>query len=64
MKILKPRDVAKLFGVTVRTLKNWDEKDFLKAYRNPANRRYYIEEEVMILFKQLCQNDNIIKVSM
>lgn len=37
----KPKDFAKLIGVSVKTLQRWDNEDILKALRTPTNRRYY-----------------------
>lgn len=39
--ILKPREMASLLGVTVKTLQRWDNEGRLIAYRSPTNRRYY-----------------------
>lgn len=47
MAMLKPKDMAKKLGVTVRTLQNWDNNGTLKAYRTPTNRRYYTEEQYL-----------------
>lgn len=37
----KPKDFAKLIGVSVKTLQRWDNENVLKAFRSPTNRRYY-----------------------
>lgn len=47
MVMLKPKDMAKKLGVTVRTLQIWDNNGILKAYRTPTNRRYYTEEQYL-----------------
>ena len=47
MAMLKPKDMAKKLGVTVRTLQIWDNNGILKAYRTPTNRRYYTEEQYL-----------------
>ena len=44
-KIYKPKDFAKLLGVSVRTLQRWDKKGLLVAYRTPTDRRYYTHEQ-------------------
>lgn len=44
MAMLKPKDMAKKLGVTVRTLQIWDNNGTLKDYCTPTNRRYYTEE--------------------
>ena len=47
MAMLKPKDMAKKLGVTVRTWQIWDNNGTLKAYRTPTNRRYYTEEQYL-----------------
>lgn len=42
------RQVAKLIGVTPLTLRNWDKRGLLLAYRNPINNyRLYRYADVM-----------------
>lgn len=41
----KPKDFAKLLGVSVNTLQRWDRNGTLIAYRTPTNRRYYTEDQ-------------------
>ena len=36
-RYLTLKDVAKILGVTPLTLRNWDKKGMLAAYRNPVN---------------------------
>ncbi len=36
-RYLSLKEVAKTLGVTSLTLRNWDKKGFLVAYRNPLN---------------------------
>ena len=43
----KPKDFAKLIGVSVKTLQRWDNDGILVAKRNPKNRRYYTQEQLM-----------------
>lgn len=55
MVIYKPKDFAKLIGVSVRTLQRWDVDGVLVAYRTPKNRRYYTHlqyEEYMMKSKR------------
>ena len=40
MNTYKPKDFAKMLGVTVRTLQKWDVAGKLKAFRTPTNRRF------------------------
>jgi predicted site-specific integrase-resolvase len=44
-KILKPKDLANMLNVSVKTLQRWDNDGTLKAYRNPKGRRYYTIEQ-------------------
>ena len=46
-KIYKPKEFANLIGVSVKTLQRWDNENKLKAYRNPANRRYYTHSQYL-----------------
>ena len=46
-KIYKPKEFAKLLGVSVRTLQRWDKKGLLVAYRTPTDRRYYTYEQYL-----------------
>lgn len=46
MKYISIKEAAKLLHVTPLTLRNWDKKGFLKAYRNPVNnyRMYRLDQ--------------------
>ena len=44
--IYKPKDVAKILGVTTKTLINWEKSNKLVAYRSPTNRRYYKQHQI------------------
>ncbi len=53
-KFLTVNDVARLLGVSPLTVRNWDQKGKLRAYRNPVNNyRMYKVEEVEALLKQI-----------
>lgn len=52
MTMLKPKDMAKCLGVTVKTLQRWDNENILKAHRTPTNRRFYTEEQLAQYLKQ------------
>ena len=53
-KYLKIKEVAKILGVTPLTLRNWDKKGKLKAYRNPINNyRVYKPEEVELFLRKI-----------
>ena len=43
----KPKDFAKLLGVSVKTLQRWDREGILKANRTPTNRRYYTYDQYL-----------------
>ena len=56
-KFLTVREVAKLTGVTPLTVRNWDAKGKLVAYRNPVNNyRMYKIEDVEIILRQIDQS--------
>lgn len=53
-KFLTVNEVAKIIGVTPLTVRNWDKKGRLLAYRNPFNNyRMYKVEDVENLLKQI-----------
>ena len=53
-KFLTVNDVARLLGVSPLTVRNWDHKGKLRAYRNPVNNyRMYKIEEVESILKQI-----------
>ncbi len=53
-KYLTIKEVAKILGVTPLTLRNWDKKGKLKAYRNPINNyRIYKLEEVELFLRKI-----------
>ena len=56
MKNYKPAEFALLIGVSVRTLQRWDNDGKFKARRNPANRRYYTEEDLNNYFSNSTNN--------
>ena len=45
-QFLNVKQVAKILGVTALTIRNWDKKGKLQAYRNPINnyRVYKVED--------------------
>lgn len=53
-KFLTVREVARLIGITPLTVRNWDQKGKLIAYRNPVNNyRLYKVEDVEVLMRQI-----------
>ena len=56
-KFLTVREVARLMGITPLTVRNWDTKGKLVAYRNPVNNyRLYKVEDVEVLLRQIEQS--------
>ena len=48
------KKVSEILGVTPLTLRNWDKKGKLKAYRNPINNyRVYKKEEIELLLRKI-----------
>jgi hypothetical protein len=43
---LNPRETARVFGVTTRTILNWKNKDKLKCMELPGNTNRYYKEDV------------------
>ena len=53
-QFLTVKQVAKLLGVTPLTIRNWDKRGRLQAYRNPINNyRIYKIEDVENLLKDI-----------
>jgi predicted DNA-binding transcriptional regulator AlpA len=52
-ELLRPRDVAKIFGISVKTLWKWQRKGIIKAVRLPTGKLRYPKSEVERLWKQL-----------
>ena len=53
-KFLTVREVSRLLGVTPLTVRNWDSRGKLVAYRNPVNNyRLYKVEDVEVLLRQI-----------
>ncbi len=44
--LYKPKDVAELFGVSVKTVQRWDVEGKLIAKRTPKGRRYYTQDQL------------------
>jgi putative resolvase len=44
--VYKPKDVAKIFGVSTMTLRRWEESGKLIAKRSSTNRRYYTRDQL------------------
>jgi DNA (cytosine-5)-methyltransferase 1 len=53
-KYLMVQEVARLMGVTPLTIRNWDARGKLTAYRNPLNNyRMYKVEDVEAIIRQI-----------
>ncbi len=51
---LTVKDVARLIGVTPLTLRNWDKRGVLVAFRNPINNyRMYKREHIDLLIRKI-----------
>ncbi len=44
-KIYKPKEFAKMIGVTMQTLRNWEKSGYIESNRTVSNRRYYTDEQ-------------------
>ena len=54
----KPKDLAELLGVSVKTLQRWDREGILKANRTPTDRRYYTYQQYLRFKGITTENDN------
>ncbi|MEM3832296.1 MAG: helix-turn-helix domain-containing protein [Thermoprotei archaeon] len=52
-ELLRPKDVAKKFGISVKTLWKWQKKGIIRAVRLPTGKLRYPRSEVERLWKQL-----------
>jgi Predicted site-specific integrase-resolvase len=52
-ELLKPKDVAKIFNITTKTLWEWQKKGIIKAVRLPSGKLRYPKSEVERIWKQL-----------
>lgn len=53
-KYLTINEAAKIVGVTTLTLRNWDKKGLLTAYRNPINNyRVYRQDQIEMLLRKI-----------
>ena len=56
-KFLNVKEVANLLGVTPLTIRNWDQRGKLIAYRNPVNNyRLYKNEDIEVLLRKIDQS--------
>ena len=55
-KYLSIRTAAAMLGVTPLTLRNWDKKGILTAYRNPVNNYRVYRLDQVELFQRRIEN--------
>ena len=59
IKYLAIKDAAKILGVTPLTLRNWDKKGVLTAYRNPINNyRVYRMDQIELFLRRIENSKN------
>ncbi|MEM3832456.1 MAG: helix-turn-helix domain-containing protein [Thermoprotei archaeon] len=52
-ELLRPKDVAKIFNISVKTLWKWQRKGIIRAVKLPTGKLRYPKSEVDKLWKQL-----------
>ena len=52
-ELLRPKDVAKVFNISTKTLWEWQKKGIIKAVRLPTGKLRYPRSEVDRLWRQL-----------
>jgi putative resolvase len=52
-ELLRPKDVARIFGISVKTLWRWQRKGIIKAVRLPTGKLRYPRGEVERLWRRL-----------
>ncbi len=58
-KYLTIKEAADILGVTPLTLRNWDRKGMLAAYRNPVNNyRVYRLDQLELLMRRIENSKN------
>ena len=55
-KYLSIKEAASCLGVTPLTLRNWDKKGILAAYRNPVNNYRVYRADQVALFQRRVEN--------
>ncbi|MDP3772556.1 MAG: MerR family DNA-binding transcriptional regulator [bacterium] len=56
---LSIKQAAKMIGVSALTLRNWDKKGILSAYRNPVNNyRVYRHDHVELFLRRIENSKN------
>lgn len=58
-KYLSIQEAANMLGVTALTLRNWDKKRILTAYRNPVNNyRVYRLDQLELFLRKIENSKN------
>lgn len=58
-KYLSIQEAANMLGVTTLTLRNWDKKRILTAYRNPVNNyRVYRLDQLELFLRKIENSKN------
>lgn len=58
-KYLTIKEAATILGITPLTLRNWDKKGVLTAYRNPINNyRIYREDQIELFLRKIENSKN------
>ena len=53
------KNAAKMLGITPLTLRNWDKKGTLTAYRNPVNNyRVYRLDQIQLFLRKIENSKN------
>jgi putative resolvase len=52
-ELLRPKEVAKIFNISVKTLWEWQRKGLIKAVRLPTGKLRYPKSEVERIWKSL-----------
>ena len=53
-RYLSIKQASSIIGVTPLTLRNWDKKGILRAYRSPANNyRYYRVDQIEAFIREM-----------
>ena len=52
-ELLRPKEVAKIFNISVKTLWEWQRKGLIKAVRLPTGKLRYPRSEVERIWKSL-----------
>lgn len=58
-KYLSIKEAAEILGITPLTLRNWDKKRILTAYRNPVNNyRVYRLDQIELFLRRIENSKN------